>query len=94
MTCDESRQWWRNLKTQPAVGLRLAGSSFTGQARILRGAEARADLIQFFADQPMAARAAGVERDEGGQPNVGQVEARLANTVVVAVDLSPDASPS
>ena len=87
LTAHESRQWWRNLETQPRVALRLAGSSHHGTARILRDDKALPYFVEFLEDQPVAAKASGVKLDEHGRPNIAEAKAGLNDTVVVVVDL-------
>jgi len=93
MTCDPSRQWWRNLRSHPGVHLRLAGEICTGNARVLRGSDALADLIEYFEDRPMAARAAGIGRGHSGRLDGRAVESSLPYTVVVVVHLTSNGSP-
>ena len=87
LTCNERRQWWRNLADRPAVTLRLAGRTVTGQARVLRGPSALPFLIVFWQAQPMIAKRSGATFDASGRIDAASVEARLADTVVVVVDI-------
>ncbi len=83
-----SRTWWRNLADRPRVELRLAGRPHAGLAAVLDGAEAAAALTEFYTRLPMAARAARVGRAADGRLVAADVEAALADTVVVAIELA------
>ncbi len=89
LTAHPSRQWWRNLQARPHVGLRLAGVTFAGTARVAPRDGALTALTSFFEDQPMAARAAGLKKDATGTFNTQDLEDRLTDTVVIVVDLAP-----
>jgi deazaflavin-dependent oxidoreductase (nitroreductase family) len=88
MIAHVSRQWWRNLADNPGVRLRLAGKDVAGTATVLEGDTAREALTEFFADQTTLARASGVGKGPDGRPDPAAVEAQLASTVVVSVDLA------
>jgi deazaflavin-dependent oxidoreductase (nitroreductase family) len=87
LTAHESRQWWRNVAVKPRVRLRLAGEEFNATARIERGRVGLDDLVEFYQDQPLVARASGVRRGEDGKPDVQHVKRALDDTVVVVADL-------
>jgi deazaflavin-dependent oxidoreductase (nitroreductase family) len=89
LTGHSSRQWWRNLATEPQCRVRLRGTERAGTARVLRGDEARPYFVEFLGQQPMIAKGAGIEFDASGAPNPDQVDGALADTVVVIVDLDP-----
>lgn len=79
LTCHESRQWWRNLESNPRVQLRLAGDDLAGLAALPL-------FLEFLRDQRMIAKAAGISF-ENGAPNQEEAAAALQNTVVVSVAL-------
>ncbi|MDJ0498027.1 MAG: nitroreductase family deazaflavin-dependent oxidoreductase [Acidimicrobiia bacterium] len=88
LTCHESRQWWRNVRSNPRVRLRLAGKERTGIACVADEESAPAMFAEFLTDQRMIARALAISF-ENGAPRAEQVAAALEDTVVVAVGLDP-----
>ena len=86
LTCHESRQWWRNLDSNPRVQLRLAGRELTGLAVVADDQSALPRFSEFLQDQRMLARALGVSF-ENGVPDAEQAAAALQDTVVVLIDL-------
>ena len=86
LTCHQSRQWWRNLDSNPRVELRLAGKDVNGLATVAEGDVAIELFIDFLRNQRMLARASGVSI-ENGTPNANQAAAALQDTVVVSVEL-------
>jgi deazaflavin-dependent oxidoreductase (nitroreductase family) len=87
LTCNQHRQWWRNLADRPSVALRLAGKEVSGRAQVLRGPGALPFLIDFWQAQPMIAKRAGASFDDAGRIDPVSVEEGLAETVVVVVDV-------
>ena len=87
LTAHESRQWWRNVAFTPEVQLRLAGEDLHATARVERGRVGLDDLLDFYEDQPMVARASGIRRRQDGKLDVEQVKRALDDTVVVVADL-------
>ena len=86
LTCHRSRQWWRNLTSNPGVQLRLTGKEQQGLATVADGDTALELFVAFARKQRMLARASGISF-ENGTPNTEQSAAALQDTVVVAVDL-------
>lgn len=87
ITGHSSRQWWRNLNDEPHVQLRLAGSTHTGTAQVLRGEEALPYFLEFLKDQRVVAKSLGVGLDGAGRPDSVQAREALTDTVVVVVAL-------
>lgn len=88
VTSHVERHWWRNLRDEPDVQVRLAGVQHHGRARTLRGLAALDAYLTYLAGHPMIARAAGIELRDG-EPDPRQAQAALDTTVVVAIDLVP-----
>ena len=86
LTCHTSRQWWRNLGSNPRVQLRLAGKDILGEAFVVDGDVALELFLAFIRKQRMVARASGISF-ESGTPNEKQAAAALEDTVVVSVRL-------
>jgi deazaflavin-dependent oxidoreductase (nitroreductase family) len=86
LTCHESRQWWRNLDSNPRVELRLAGTHRPGIATVAHEENALRLFLEFLPQQRMIARASGISFDNG-TPNTEQAVAALQDTIVVSVDL-------
>lgn len=87
VTGHRTRNWWRNLRENPEVVVRLAGKNRSGVATILEGQDAARALSRFFAAQPQVAKMARVELDEAGQPRSQDVDVVASYTTVVAIDL-------
>lgn len=68
VTAHRSRRWWRNLEDQPIVGLRLAGRTHSGKARV-RGdpRDALSDLVTYLEGRPRAAKGMGAALDTAGR---------------------------
>jgi deazaflavin-dependent oxidoreductase (nitroreductase family) len=86
LTCHRSRQWWRNLASNPRVRLRLAGKDLEGLAAVAAGDIAIRLFLEFLPQQRMIARTSGVSF-ANGTPNTEQAAAALQYTVVVSVEL-------
>lgn len=86
MTAHESRQWWRHLQGHPQVVLGLAGREMGADTVVRHGTEAVDDLVAFFGDQPLLARAAGIGREDDGRPRRADVAVEAATTVVVVAE--------
>ena len=86
LTCHESRQWWRNIDSNPRVELRLAGEELTGTAVAADDQSALPLFSEFLRDQRMLARAFGISFEDG-VPDAEQGAAALQDTVVVLIDL-------
>lgn len=87
LTCNKTRQWWRNLTDRPSVTLRLAGKTVSGKARVVQGPGALPFLIDFWQAQQMIANRAGATFDGAGRVDPASAKAGLVDTVVVVVDL-------
>lgn len=86
LTCHESRQWWRNLDSNPRIELRLAGTDYQGLATVAKDDVALELFLDFLRHQRMLARASGISFDDGA-PNTEQAAAALQDTIVVSVEL-------
>ena len=88
VTSHRGRRWWRNLREEPDVQVRLAGRQLHGRARVLRGLEALDAYLTYLAARPATARACGIDLQDG-EPDARQAQDALATVVVMAVDLGP-----
>ena len=60
-----ARQWWRNLGDRPEVRLRLAGSEYVGQARLLEGDAAVDAYARYVERLPTVAKASRIPVVDG-----------------------------
>jgi deazaflavin-dependent oxidoreductase (nitroreductase family) len=80
-----TRRWWRNLTSEPAVELLVAGKVVRGQARLAEPAEARELVGRCLQENPKVARFYRITVDAAGRPEPGALEALLARVVAIVI---------
>lgn len=62
--------WWKNLRENPSVTLRLQGKKVKGNAEVIHDDKEKIaqELLDFVRQRPNAARAYNVKLDASGQP--------------------------
>lgn len=89
VTGHRTRQWWKNLISNPEVEVRLAGVTQPGSATVIEDPDtALTDFVAVLEAQPMVAKISGAPLDADGSADPELARAALANTKVVSIDLS------
>ena len=85
------RTWWRNLRGNAPVTVRLRGETLTGIGHVYEEGPQLADtFFEYLRAAPSLARHFGVELDEDGQPIRVAIEAAAIGKVMVEVWLDGD----
>ncbi len=85
------RTWWRNLRGNAPVTVRLRGETLTGVGRVYEEGPQLAEIFyQYLCAAPSLARHFGVELDEEGVPIRTYIEAAAIGKVMVEVWLDGD----
>ncbi len=83
-----SRLWWRNLKANPNVRIRLAGRTYRGTATAKVATESDLPtLTVFLTGRKVDAKAHGVRLDSDGRPDEDDIRAVLPDTVLIRVSV-------
>lgn len=83
------RTWWRNIRSRPAVEMRIEGTRVHGHARIASDSEAPVVLAACLEEQPQVARFYGLEPDASGTVRAEDVDRLLERVVVIVVTPQP-----
>jgi hypothetical protein len=81
------RRWWRNIRSNPEVGLTIAGRHRTGTARILEGDAAVDTLAAALRSAPRVARFYGLSPADDGTVAPADIEGLSERVVVIAITL-------
>lgn len=93
ITGHRTRQWWRNLVSNPEVEIRLAGKVRKGLASVMDDPDnALADFLTLLEDQPVLARISGVPMDDQSHADPTMAREVLGYTVVVSIKLAEEDS--
>lgn len=89
VTSQRDRVWWRNLKHNPDVSIRLRGKLLDGKAVVLDTPEqAAAGLSRFLEPAPQMAKYFGVSLLEDGSFSQPDLVEKARNTVVIEITLT------
>ena len=81
------RNWWRNFETPAEVGLRLAGSEYTGKAEIRTDEAANLEFMtEYLAKRPIDAKAYGLSKDEVVREEIARI---VPHIVVIQIEVAP-----
>jgi deazaflavin-dependent oxidoreductase (nitroreductase family) len=83
-----TRQWWRNLRTQPEVELLVAGSQLTGRATIAENERAHDLMAKCLERSPRMGKFYGLRSDGSGAFAPADIDRLLEKLVVLAI--TPD----
>lgn len=84
-----SRRWWRNLRGEVPVRVRLAGVTHhgTASAAVARTGDFE-DVRAFLTQRPMDTRAYGLPADEDGTPEETALRSFLPSMAIVRIELT------
>jgi hypothetical protein len=82
------RKWWRNLRGEAVVGVRLAGKDGTGCGHVIEDDKAVAQsLFAYYKKVPQYAKYVEVGLDSNNQPLLADCERAAQKMVMVRIDL-------
>ncbi len=82
----QHRTWWRNLRGNAPVTVRLRGQTLTGSGRVYEEGPEQARLFyEYLCTAPKLAPHLGVTLDDDGQPLRSSAEAKAAGKVMVEI---------
>ncbi len=89
----ERKRWWRNLRVGAPVEVRLRGRDRHGQGRlVLELQEIEQGLSLYLARFPRRAKSSQIPLEADGRPSPPAVRAAARATVMVVVELVPEAN--
>jgi len=82
------RKWWRNLRGDAVVRLRLAGKDKTGCGHVIEDDKAVAQsLVAYYKKVPQYAKYLDVGLDSNNEPLFADCERAAQKTVMVRIDM-------
>ena len=89
----ERKRWWRNLRDGAPVEVRVRGRDRQGQGRlVLELQEAEQGLSLYLTRFPRTAKSLQIPLEADGRPSPPAVRAAAGATVIVVVELVPEAN--
>lgn len=89
----ERKRWWRNLRVGAPIEVRLRGRDRHGQGRlVLELQEVEQGLSLYLARFPRRAKSLQIPLEADGRPSPPAVRAAARATVMVVVELVPEAN--
>ncbi len=83
-----SRTWWRNLRGGERVRLLIQGCQHTAQGTVFEGDnEVRQGFLQYFQQEPGAARFFGLQPGAAGKPAEQDLQKLVSQRVIVFFEL-------
>ena len=83
-----NRKWWRNLRGDAVVGIRLAGKEGTGCGHVIEDERAVAQsLFDYYKKVPQYARYVDIGLDPENQPLPADCERAAQKMVMVRIDM-------
>lgn len=86
ITSNTQRTWWRNVKANPEVELRLRGKSVSGTAEVFDSPDSVCEeLTRYLSTFPQAARFMGISKLEDGSYNPDELMKASKGRVMVRI---------
>lgn len=84
--------WWKNLRDNPSVTLRLQGKKVKGNAEVIHDDKEKItqELLEFVRQRPNGARAYNVTLDASGQPTLESAQQASQWFKLIHINLAAD----